>query len=642
MSGTFETDITEAPGEVAVPSDLDQRVVVVGCSSLGSGLSPFYSSGESARTGCGYGDAVDTVGQVIEQRQANGSSTKLPTALYTVPVTTTGSYNTIDTTGEDPASTVVVTVDASVNPYGTYDARFRVVQGGLVGVASPPILLAPSLDDGRTEFNAVSLGTASSLTIAEGNVKFNFAPATADLTALNTLINELFVQSNDHVVAMTDGLHGAADNDDVLSAGTYPSATNTATRIARVNAVRVAYQAHRIKIAGGVHNSADATNTIAQPVATDDSTALMLALDLKVKMNLHFLNSVAHTGTDTVNTVVSPDPVAGSFTTGDIIRVRTVGPKPSTADVDAAFVALAKSSVDFGILAMDIESDAAMLAHYTTGLNVLKAVGKRPSLLTRSRIPDFSISETRAAWAQSIADDMRNFSDSRICVDTAYLLLTDATSTRQYLRSDFGQFVADEARISIEKLANVPADQPEANAILVDSMGTIMGHDEGPRGDFVMLSNESLGNRFRCVQRLADQQRREDVFSTVPWVMYGSTDRIKTLPVRRIANAIEVVAITAGNSSLGSNLRSYPATTSTPETLDYRSQLAIQSSIFQALTARFSDKIQNADDAGLDGLVQVNPVVIALTGNTKQVNATIQPRVFGILLKLNISLAVSQ
>lgn len=642
MSGTFETDITEAPGEVSTSADLDQRVVVVGCSSAGTGLSPFYSSGESARAGVGYGDAVDSLGQIIEQRQANGSSTKLPAALYTVPVTTDGTYGTIDTSGKDPSSTVVVTVDANTHPFGTYDASFRVVQGGLVGVASPPVILAPSLDGGRNEFSSVSLGTASSLTITEGNVKFAFAPATADLAALNTLINEEFTQHNDHVVDVSAGLHGAADNDDVLSAVTYPTATNTATRIARVNAIRAAYQLHRIKTAGGVHNSSDTTNAITLPVAVDDATALMLALQIKAKMNLHFLNNVAHTGTDTVNTIVSPDPAAASFTTGDVIRIRTFGPKPSTADVDAAFVALAKSSVDFGIVACDIESDAAMLAHYTTGLNALKAVGKRPSLLTRARLPDFESGETRAVWAQAIADDMRNFHDSRIAVDAAYLLLTDATTGRQYLRSDFGQFVADEARISIEKLANVPADQAEANVTLVDAMGTTIGHDEGPRGDFVMLSDESLGNRFRCVQRLADQARREDVFSTVPWVLYGSTDRIKTLPVRRVANAIEVVATTAGNSSLGSNLRSYPATKDTPETLDYRSQVAIQSSIFQALTARFADKIQNGDDAGLDGLVQVNPVVTALGANLKQVKATIQPRVFGILLKLNITLAVSQ
>ncbi len=508
MSGTFTVNVSEVRGFVAVPANLDQLAVVIGVSSLGVGLSPFYLSGQSVVTGVGYGDAVDTLCQIIEQVQNNGTTNKFPAALYTCTGTTAGSYGTIDVTGV--TGTSVVTVHAATHPFGTYEAYVRVTLGGTI--ATGPISLSWSLDGGRTMSPAVSLGTATTFTIPNSNVQFDFA--------------------------------------------------------------------------------------------------------------------------------------AGTLVTGDVIKVRTKAPAPVAADIDAAFAALAVSSIDFSLVVCDWDMTAALAAHVSTGLSALRAVGKRATALVRTKIRNFETAETEATWSAAIVSDYAAFSDSNICVRAEYGFIKDAMTVRQYLRSDLAQFAADVVRIGRADFPDVPADQPESNFQLVDATGATIGHDEGPRGAVTGLSNDDIGNRFCSGMRLPDFARREDVFSTVPWVMYATDERIRNLPTRRIANAMERVAVASGNSSLGGRLsyiKANPLDPASRNRLTVPSRNAVHAVIFDALNIEFRDDIQNASDGGLDtGLVQVDPVVTVSGGNLLGVNVTLKPSVFGYLLNLGIKLAVQQ
>jgi hypothetical protein len=218
-------------------------------------------------------------------------------------------------------------------------------------------------------------------------------------------------------------------------------------------------------------------------------------------------------------------------------------------------------------------------------------------------------------------------------------------TSRLYRRSNIAQFAADVVRINRADFPDSPADQKMAGASIVDASGADQGHDEGPRGAFTGLSNDALGNRFSCDMRLPDYARREDVYCTVPWVMYAADERIRNLPTRRIANAMERTAVTAGNAGLGGRLFYTPATSapgSLPR-LTAASRAAIHASIYSALKRDFSGDIQNADAAGLDtGLVQVNPVITVTGGNLVKVAVTLAPLVFGYLLSLDITLAVQE
>ncbi len=313
MSGTFSVTVQEARGFVAIPADLDKLAVVLGCSSAGSGFSPFFLSGSSAIANVGYGDAPDTLCQIIE-RQQSGTSKKFPAAMYTTPASTPGSYGAIDNTGV--LGTARFAVDATSLPRGTYEARLKVITGFTVGVTGGTIQW--SLDAGRTWSNTTAIGTADNYTLPNSNVKFVFTPGATDLTALNTLINELFTDFNAHVILTTGTVHSNADNADVISAGTYPSATSTATRIARVNAIKAAYALHRVKGSGGspaihINASGDTVNIVTAADATDDETALTLALDIKAKFNAHDAGTTWHTIADATNVTTSPAPAVGAF-----------------------------------------------------------------------------------------------------------------------------------------------------------------------------------------------------------------------------------------------------------------------------------------------------------------------------------------
>lgn len=644
MSGTYEITVQEARGFVAVPADLDRLAVVLGCSSLGSGLSPFYLSGSSAVAGVGYGDAADVLTSIIEQRQDNGTARKFPAAIYRTPITTQGSYGAVNTSGV--SGTVVVSAHSATKPYGTYEAYLRIITGGMVGTDG--ITYVWSLDNGRNQSNVTALGTATTITIPNSNVQLDLAPSSADLTALNTLINEIFTDFNAHVILTAGGVHGAADNADVVSGVTYPSATDTATRVARINALRAAYLLHIAKTAGGVHGAADGTNILSSPVATDDASALILALEMKADYNAHRVLTAGgvHGLADGTNVVSSASPSAGAFAAGDIVRVRTFGPAPSTSQVDDAFTALKNASIDFAIVVVDFPVDATMFAHITSGLNTLLLAGKRATALCRTRLPDFEASETETAWGDSIkANFPPSVTDSRIHLRATYQLITDAMTSRQYRRTDLAQYAADVVRLgrTAPAFPDSPADQKMAGASIVDADGVAVGHDEGQRGAFTGLSNDTLGNRFGCVMRLPDYARREDVYATVPWVMYAADERIRNLPTRMVANAMERVAVTAGNASLGGKLFYTPATLTAPARLTPASLKAIHASIYAPLKTEFANDIDNANAAALDtGLVQVNPIIAVSGGNLVTVDVTLAPVVGGYLIKLGITLAVQQ
>ncbi len=649
MSGTYSVTVSEARGYVAVPADLDALAVVMGCSSAGSGMSSFYLSAASAVAGLGYGDAVDSLCQIIEQRQSGGAAgKKFPAALYSTDDTTPGSYGAIDVTGV--AGLATVAFDATSIPLGTYEPKIKFLTAGIVGVAG--ITFQWSLDNGRNWSRTIALGTAADYTIPNSGVKFLFTPTSSALTSLNTLINEEFTDINAHFILTTGTVHTNSSVADVLSAGTYPSATNTATRIARVNAMRLALISHFGKGSGAspaIHinvagDAAGISTLSVTPAATDDVSALVLALAIKSVVNTHEASVVFHTIADATNVVTSATPTAGSLNVGDVAFGRTFGPAPDANDIDDAFAALATDGPDFSILVLEFPLTVALAAHVTTGLNLLNSVGRRVLCIARYRLPDFETDETFTEWGAALEDEFElgEFDDSRIMLCSKFGLLTDAATTRQYLRSFIGQIAADFVRVPRAEWPDSPHDQKMANATLIDENGVTIGHDEGARGQFTGLSNDTLGNRFACVQRLSDSTRREDVYTTVPWVLYAADERIRNAMVRRLVNALERVVVANGIPLLGGRL-AYTRTGPTTGLLTDAARESVHAAIFQAVAGEFGTEFTNAQDAGLDtGLIQVDPAVVISGGNILGLNITAAPQVPGYAKDLTFVIAVQE
>ncbi len=636
MTGIPSIPITEARGGTAVTPGIDNLAVAIGCSSAGSGLSNFFLSGASAIADRGYGDGVELLTQVIEQRQEGSAVPKRPCAMYTTPASTAGSYGAVDVSGITGAGAVAA---GSTQPYITAEAGLKWVTSGVVGADGMSVQY--TLDDFRTLSAAVSLGTATTYTIPNTNITFSLTPTGINTTAVDTLLNEMKADINAHFALTAGGVHGAADTANTISTA---DASNAATRLALANAIRSALEAHRILVAGSVHGAADTTNAVAVEAATDESTVLLLALDLKAKYNAHIALTTGsvHGAADTSNATAATDPTGGTFTKGDTVSMRTFGPQPGATEIAEAFTTMASDGVNCGVVAIECDMTASLAASVTTGLNALAAVGVDAVAIVRTRAPDFEASETISDWYSAITADFANFDDDRIVVRASYGLLTDAVTTRQYRRSDLAQFAADVVRVDRFVWPCSPNDRPIPNLSLVDGNGSTVGHDEGGRGEVTGLSNDTLGNRFSAVHRLPDPSRREDVFNTVPWVMYPSDGRIRNLPTRRLVNAMKRVARASGTPGLGSRVF-YTSTGPTTGNLTDTSREAIQARIFQALNAEFAEEINNANDGDIDaGLVQVAQAVTVSGGNLLTIPVTLAPEIGGFVLSLPITLSIQE
>lgn len=747
MSGLFTVTVEEARGTIAVPTDLDRTAIVLGCSSAGPGLSNFFLSGESAQASVGYGDASDTLCQIIEQR---GASQKFPAALYTTPDNgTVGTYGTIDNAGV--TGTCVPAVDDSLEPYGTDELKVSIVAGGTVGTSG--ITYKLSRDAGRHYGNTLALGTATSIAVSNAGSGFTLDPPAAQVTALIAAALEARADTLAHLADVT--AHDAADTSAAqvllaassapttgaeaiavlnlaidalvshlpnIAAHNGPDGTNTpgtthavtlADAVARYTTYKSVYNAHLgIALAADTDGLLLATATVASPVtvlaaglisggltllaayprritfttagvtpsdapatATITGTNYLGAAQVEVVNVGQTATTVSSTGAfktitsiaysaadgtaatvaigfgqgvhnsaDVTNTLSATTPTQGTLVAGDYFTVRTYAPAPSTSDVTTAIAALKVNAVDFALLVCAFPVDATMAAILTAGRAELAEVGKLVTILAPTRIPDAETSETDAAWNTSIAADFAAFEDNTVQVRAAYGYITDAMTGNQYLRTDMAQWAADVVRVARSAWPNAPADTLDGmrNVTLVNSAGTLIGHDEGPMGSSTGLSNPTIGNRFSCVQRLGIASVRNAVYATAPWVMYAPGDTIQTLMQRRLANACERVAVNAGVPQLGARLF-YVSTGATSGTLTAQSLRAVQSAIFAAVSSAFSTEFDNAQDADLNtGLVQVNPTVVVAPGKLLSVEVTVAPNIGGYVQNLTFTLAIQQ
>ena len=655
MSGIPSVTAPIAPGSPASDVTIDQRMVIVGPTSIGSGVSNFFRSSADLIAARGKGDVVETATNVIEQRQeGGGNGVKVPVSVCTTPATNPGSYGTINTTGI--TGTATAAVDPAALPLTTAQAWILVAKGGTLG--TPGIQIRTSLDGARTAWsNAIGLLTDTGYTFSNG-ARIEFSPTSADLTALNVLINESFTDYNAHVILTTGTVHTTADTADQVSAGTYPAATNTATRKARINALIAAAKLHVVKGSGGspaTHinvggDTAALTALTALPLATDDDTALAAALGFKDVLNDHMSGATAwHTIGDATNTITSPDPVAGTLNTGDLIKVDTYAPYPNPADIfdgstsppTGAMVLLGNSPQAFSMIAMDFPCDSTMQATITSGLNYMESRGKDVACVFRTRIPDEG--ESESDWADDVAADFLNVFDFRVCRRAGYGLVTDSLSGRRTLRSTFAALVASLVRVPLVVWANSPNDRPQDGVRLSEDDGTDVGHDEGSRGTSAVLADETLGNLFSCDFRSPRAPNPESVFGSFPFTAAGPSDAIKTLPLLRVIYAVRREALQAAFLATGGLIAYNPADPNvfgSVPTLPESSRLGLQGAILRRLSARFQGVIQNPDDTDIEsGLVRIPTTATVSPSLLVSIEGSLSVKAFGYLI--NVSLPIS-
>lgn len=163
-------DITLLDGALGVASSgtPGHTGVVFGPATAGDLLKPaLFVSPEDV-------EAEFTSGPLVSHACTILRRTAKPLIVMRSSSNTDGSYDTIDTTGI--TGVCVPTADSTVHPYDEYEAHVVIVTGGTVGVSG--ITYKTSLDGGRTLSAEKALGTATSITITEGNVKWTLTSAT--------------------------------------------------------------------------------------------------------------------------------------------------------------------------------------------------------------------------------------------------------------------------------------------------------------------------------------------------------------------------------------------------------------------------------------------------------------------------------
>ena len=636
--GLPSISVTEATGLVALGADVDALCVVVGCTSAGSGLSLFFRSGASCVAARGYGDAVDTACQMIEQRLDSGAAPKVPVAIYSCTASTAGSYGTIDTSGVVGTCLPVV---GSTAPYGTYEAEVYIADDGNDGagtaIGTSGIVYQTSLSDGRQRSARLALGAATTIAIANSNASFTLNPPSATLTALYAKLNDLKdkLSGTGHFVLTAGSVHASGDttNDTALSG--IANATTPATAVTLFNAIKQYLGAHGAN--GTVHGTPDtslATALAAISTATNVAEVDLHTGALVAAYEAHRARQpTIHGAADSTYTVSSYTAAPGTLKTGDVWTVRTFAPAPDSTALAAAFTALASSTASFSMVALEFPVNAALAATVSAGLNTLRDHGKDVTALVRTRIADAESSETDAAWTADVIDDWKSprFDDSRICVLAGYGLVRDAMTGNEYLRSGFAPWMQEVVATGISSWPGSPANRKVQGFKLTNSAGALVGHDEGVLGVASGLSSATTqGNRFVSFMRHAVQTEIDNVYTTVPWTMFAANEiqTFSLLPVRRVGNAMKAVAVAADVSGIGAELGTVTDEATGVVTLKAASRKALHMHVFSALQERFAAHIQNATDAALDtGLLQIDPIVtLDASGKIAKVTKRMKPK----------------
>ena len=647
--------MTEASGQPAINADADYSLAIIGYTSrsaVAAGvLSPLYQDPAAAVTDCGVGDALDALCQSISATQGNPGPA--PSAIYSTPAASPGAYGAINVAGV--TGTAVVTNRTAVAPLGTYQPYMKITTGGTVGVSG--MVALASLDGGRTT-RQVAIGTLDHYAFPStdgwgdgSQAGFTFAPSSADLTALNTLINELYTDFNAHVILVGGSpVHGSTGAVDVV---TIASATDTASRIARINALRVAYIAHIARTSGapGIHITADvsAADQLAYGAATTDGEALLLALDLKAKYNLHRVNLTVHTNADSTNATTSAAPSMGVFVAGDVFYTSTTPPMFADADlydpsdptaVKGAFAVIAESSQQFGTLVITEPVAAGDFSTLAAGLNYGATFGKRWSLIVRFRDP--ASGETDAAYVLAFQAFASAHHDDRITCLAGSCWVTDAYTGRVYLRSFLAPYLARLASRNVvagekgERLAQNPGwvrRGPLEGASLKDDGGNLVGHDEAKRGGIEAANGAPVGGGVALYfQR--NFQRAGTYITNRATTLYPVNSAILTPMDRAVANAVEQLAIGISLDFIGGADIVDPSTL----TLDDDVRQGLAQAIQAEIAAQYPSEFANATDPNL---VTVNPTVTR-SGAQVTITGVIAVQFYDYTDRINLTFAATR
>jgi hypothetical protein len=271
-----------------------------------------------AATGASTGGAVDIISGAAETSGYSGDihiRTGVPIDgvsggihIHAGDPSGTGTYGKVEIGNNDTgtATHAAITVEdvfASASPSG------RVYIGHWQGSVSPwqvPIVAIGRQSTGGLTYLNLGGGTESlGAAQVDGNIRFRASAAGGSTRYVNIVSNTAGLGDNLGIYPGAGFTNFTGGNLNMI-AGAYGGTASTI--VAFTNALRTAYEAHRVLTTGGVHGAADGVNTVGA-ASTDLPTAITLLNDIKAKYNLHhvYVVSSVHAGAGDPNTVTAGD-----------------------------------------------------------------------------------------------------------------------------------------------------------------------------------------------------------------------------------------------------------------------------------------------------------------------------------------------
>lgn len=168
---------------------------------------------------------------------------------------------------------------------------------------------------------------------------------------------------------------------------------------------------------------------------------------------------------------------AGTFVTGDVVRVRTTAPRWNGAQLASAITALQVTAQRFDIVYVAGPMAAADFDTLATSAAAMKAAGRYKRFAANVRSP--TIGETEAAYLASLANAFSAKADSRIMVGAGYARITSPIGRHEYRRpamlAIIGRLISIPAGTDAARVLEGPL--PSSVSIL-DDYGNPKEHDE--------------------------------------------------------------------------------------------------------------------------------------------------------------------
>lgn len=304
-----------------------------------------------------------------------------------------------------------------------------------------------------------------------------------------------------------------------------------------------------------------------------------------------------HNSADATNTIAATSPTSGTIVAGDIVRVSTVAPAWSNTLLADAFTAYGNSNHDASIILISGRILPANFATIVTGLNALEGKGKRCVVITQAR--KRADGETEAQWRAALDSEWAEYLDYRVavCAGDGLATFTDGTLSGQYARGFSTQAVRRLMSIDRFRTAWEVALGRLEDFTISNSNGIVVGHDEA-------TSPGLKASKFWTVYRPSSSLVGRVAFLNFDITRFNPQDRVRSVRVNRITNRMIAEIQAVGLSLLGKTY-DVKRTGATSGTL---SQSAID-----AIRPKFEQPIQNGFQADISDWNASDLIVIGQT-----------------------------